>query len=131
MKTRTSLLSLLVVFALTSCANIYKFPVSNVTPAANIEYRQQRDKNGNNQITIKAENLAAVERLSPPKAVYVVWILTENSDTRNLGQLRNKNAQLAEIQTLTPYKYTDIFITAEEQADVLYPTGVEISRLKF
>ncbi|MDD4922589.1 MAG: hypothetical protein PHS30_08965 [Bacteroidales bacterium] len=114
-----------------SCSTASKFPVSSVTPAANIVVYRHHDSNGNRTITIKAKNLASTERLSPPKQMYVVWILVENNMAKNIGQLKIKNAKEAEIKTLTAFNYTEIFITAEDQADVQYPSNLEISRIKF
>ena len=128
LKTKT-LLALVVI--LSSCAMVTKFPVSIVTPAADIVVSRQHDQNGNVKIKVVARNLASVERLSPPQTVYVVWVVSENDGIRNIGQLKNKNAKTAEIDTLTPFKFTEIFITAESQANMTYPTGIEISRIKF
>lgn len=122
---------LALVLALSACANISKFPVSSVNPAANIELRRQLDNNGNTKITITAKNLAAAERLIPAKKVYVAWVVLESSKIRNIGQLNSENAKKAEIKTLVPFKFTEVFITAENRADISYPTGVEISRIKF
>ena len=131
MKNLKTITLLALVFIMASCANISKFPVSEVTPAADILVQRQHDRNGNSKIKVTAKNLSAVERLTPPKKVYVVWILTENDGVRNLGQLKNKNVENAEIKTLTPFKFTQIFITAEDEAEVSYPNGIEISRVKF
>ena len=122
---------LALILMLSSCANISKFPVSTVSPAANIEVRRQQDQNGNTKLTITAKNLAAAERLTPPKKMYVAWIILESNKVRNIGQLNVENAKKAEIKTLVPFKFTEVFITAEDQADISYPTGVEISRIKF
>lgn len=122
---------LALVLVLSACANISKFPVSSVSPAANIEMRRQQDNNGNTEITIAAKNLAGAERLSPPKKVYVAWVILESSKVRNIGQLNSENAKKAEMKTLIPFKFTEVFITAEDQADISYPKGVEISRIKF
>jgi len=122
---------LALILVLSSCANISKFPVSTVSPAANIEVRRQQDQNGNTKLTITAKNLAAAERLTPPKRIYVVWVILESSKVRNIGQLNSENAKKVEIKTLVPFKFTEVFITAEDQADISYPTGVEISRIKF
>ena len=128
-------LNVLTFFALillfTSCSTVSKFPVSSVTPAANIVVYRHHDSNGNNTLDIKAKNLASTDRLLPPKQTYVVWVVLENHSAKNIGQLKIKNAKEAEIKTLTAFKYTEIFITAEDQADALYPGNVEISRIKF
>jgi len=131
MKNLKELSFIVLILAFASCANVSKFPVSTVTPAANIEVHRQQDQNGNNKITITANYLAAAERLHPPKKVYVAWVLFENNGVRNLGQLKIKNAKTAEIRAVIPFKYTEIFITAEDQVDILHPAGVEISRIKF
>jgi hypothetical protein len=130
MKTsRIILLGVLSIF-LVSCASAIKFPVSAVTPAADIKVSKKQDKNNNYRITVTAKNLAAPERLNPPKSVYVVWILTETQSIRNIGQLLNKNVKTASLQTITPFQCTDIFITAEDGSDILYPAGIEITRIQ-
>ncbi|MFZ4724198.1 MAG: hypothetical protein ACOYMD_01995 [Paludibacter sp.] len=128
MKTLTYLAMALII---TSCANLVKFPISTITPAADITASVKLDNNGNNRISITAKNLAGIERLNPPKCVYVVWILTENNGIRNIGKLANNNAETINLETLTPFKFSEIFITAEDQLDASYPSGIEISRIKF
>ncbi len=125
----TSLLALLFFFA--SCATTVKFPTSAVTPAADISAKKKADKNGNFKVTITAKNLASADRLEPPQSVYIAWIVTNTEGTRSIGRLTNKNAKTATIETLTPFAFTEIFITAEGQADISYPSGVEIARAKF
>lgn len=122
---------LTLILALSACGSVSKFPVSSVNPAANIEMRRQQDSNGNTKITITAKNMAAAERLTPPKKMYVVWVVLESSKVRNIGQLNSENAKKTEMKTLVPFKFTEVFITAEDQADISYPTGVEISRINF
>jgi hypothetical protein len=131
MKHSTVLLLFALIFTISSCSSITKFPVSSVTPAANIVVYRHHDSNGNNTLTIKARNLAATDRLSPPKQTYVVWVVLDNSFAKNIGQLKIKNAKEAELKTLTAFDYTEIFITAEEQADAQYPGEMEISRVRF
>jgi hypothetical protein len=130
MKTIKTLIISALVFILSSCATTVKFPTSNVTPAADIVASVTKDNNGNTKITIKAKNLAAVERLNPPKTAYVVWIVTERDGVKNIGKLLNKNAQSTGLETLTPFKFTEVFITAEDYADTTSPNGFEISRTR-
>ena len=93
MKTFKLLIISALVIILSSCATSIKFPVSTIAPAADIVASVTKDQNGNTKITIKAKNLAAAERLSPPKAAYVVWIVTERDGIHNIGRLSNKNVQ--------------------------------------
>jgi|ERR1035437_4482840 hypothetical protein len=124
-----TILSLILI--LSSCGVTAKFPVSNVAPAADITIKKQYDKNGNCKISIEAKNLAAADRLTPPKNDYVVWIVSETDGIRNIGKLKIKNAETAGIETLTPFKFSEVFITAEDQGEVSNPAGIEITRYKF
>lgn len=114
-----------------SCANRAKFPVSNVAPSADITATKKVDKNGNTKISITAKNLAAADRLNPPQKVYVAWIAMDEGGVRNLGQMIHKNANTVSIETLSPQKFSEVFITAEQDGNISYPEGVEISRVKF
>ena len=132
-KTKPALLrSVLIVFLsftvliFSACSRKIDFGVSQVVPAADGYVKLSSDKNNNTAITIKINHLAPAERLTPPGKVYVVWMTTEHNGVRNIGQL--KNAQLlfsralrAELKTVTPFKPTDFFITAEESASVTSP----------
>jgi len=131
MKNLKNITLLAVLFIFASCASTAIFPSSSTTPAADITATRKADKNGNTKISITAKNLASPERLSPSENVYVAWIVTHSEGTKNIGQLSSKNAKTATLETLTPFAFTEIFITAEDQADISYPRGVEISRTKF
>jgi hypothetical protein len=131
MKTLKTLAILLLVFLMSSCAISTRFPVSRVTPAADIVLRKSHDHNGNVVIKITAKNLASVDRIDPHEKVYVVWIVTEKDGTRNIGALKNRNVQTIDLETLTPFKFTEVFITTENHVDVSYPSGIEISRIRF
>jgi biopolymer transport protein ExbD len=131
MKSLINLLLVSVLVFLTSCATTTKFPVSSVTPAAEITAKKKQDKNNNYVIEVTAKNLASADRVDPSKKNYNVWIVTENNGTKNAGMLVNKNAKTATLKTSTPYDVKEIFITAEDQGDYSYPVGVEISRTTF
>lgn len=131
MKTGKKVLFITLIFILTSCATTTKFPISNIVPAAEIVAKMKQDKNKNYAIEIIAKNLASPDRLNPPKNNYSVWIVTEKNGTKNLGQLINKNAKKTVLKTTTPFKVVEIFITTENQGNISYPTGNEISRVSF
>jgi len=131
MKTLRIISLLAFVFFISSCASSIKFPSSDITPAADITAKKKDDKNGNFEVTITAKNLASADRLDPQKSVYVAWIVTHTQGTKNLGRLTNKNAKTATLKALTPFAFSEIFITAEGEADISYPRGVEITRARF
>ncbi|NEW78709.1 MAG: hypothetical protein GZ086_04635 [Gelidibacter sp.] len=131
MKSLINVLFVAVLVLLTSCATTVKFPVSSVTPAAEITAQKKQDKNKNYVIEVTAKNLASADRIDPSKKNYNVWIVTENNGTKNAGMLVNKNAKTASLKTSTPYDVKEIFITAEDQGDYSYPVGIEIARTSF
>lgn len=112
-----------------SCSSVTKFPVSDITPAATITANTKQDKNENYMISVAANDLAAPDRLNPPQKVYVVWIQTKDNVSKNIGQLKNKNAKKASLETVSSFEPKDIFITAEEKGDASYPEGIEITRV--
>jgi hypothetical protein len=113
-----------------SCASTAKFPVSSVTPAAQIKATKKLDKQKNYKITVTAENLASADRLTPPRHNYVLWIMTKDG-IKNLGQLQHKNAKKSSLTTVTPFNPTEVILTAEDAANISYPQGIEISRAEF
>ncbi len=131
MKTIKSLVIIGVAAIMTSCASTAKFPVSSTVPAAEITAKKKQDKNNNYIIELTAINLAEASRLTPPMNNYSVWIVGDNGTTRNVGQLNNRNAKKAVLKTVTPFIVREIFITAEDQGNSTYPSGVEISRTTF
>jgi U3 small nucleolar ribonucleoprotein component len=122
------LISTVMLFLMTSCATITKFPVSNVEPAADISAKIKKDKQNNYEITITAKYLASADRLTPPKNTYVVWIVTKENGVNNCGLLKNENAKTNSLKTLTSFEPMEIFITAEDEGNVTTPNGIEISR---
>ncbi len=116
---------------MTSCASTATFPVSRTVPAAEITAKKKQDKNKNYVIELTAKNLADASRLEPKMHNYSVWGVADNGSTINIGQLTNKNAKKTVLNTLTPFNVREIFITAEEQGTLTYPSGIEISRTTF
>ena len=131
MKAIKSLVIIGVIALLTSCASTAKFPVSTVTPAAQITAEMKQDKNNNYVIGVTANHLAEAGRLTPPRNNYSIWIVVDNGMVKNAGQLTMKNAKKASLKIITPFIVKEIFITAEDQGDLTYPAGTEISRTTF
>lgn len=130
MKTVSYLLTLIVVLSLTACGTTAKFPVSNVAPAADIKAVKKTDSNKNITLEITAKNLASPDRMSPPGNVYSVWVVTNDYGIKNVGQLMNNNAKKSSFKTVTPFDFSEVFITVENDGDLKFPTGVEISRTR-
>ena len=127
--TQTILLSLATLLA--GCASSAKLPVSTVAPAAVITAKKTLDKNKNYVVELVALNLTSPERLNPPKDHYNVWIVTEQTEYKNLGQIMNANAKKVVFRTLTPFNPKEIILTAEDEGNRPMPTGIEIARTSF
>lgn len=126
---RKILLSI-VLFVLTACGSTAKFPVSSFAPAADITAKKKTDSHKNNTLEINAKNLASPDRLNPPGNNYSVWIVTPDQGIKNMGQLIIRNARSSSFKTSTPFEFNEVFITVENQGDLKYPSGTEISRTK-
>ena len=110
----------------TSYVKKIKFLTSSVVPAALGYVTIKKDKNENYVIKIKIEELAEVKKLEPSKNRYIVWMETEELMVKNMGQIisdtRCISSKLkAAFETVTSFKPTKIFITAEDDAEIQYP----------
>lgn len=119
-------LALIIFLSFTSCGKSIAFQNSSVVPAAQGKVSVKKDSNKNYSIKIEISNLAEVSRLQPSKNVYVVWMETEDSVVKNIGQIKSDTGFMssklkASFETVTSFEPSKIFITAEDNADVQYP----------
>jgi hypothetical protein len=120
------LITAFVMITFSSCSKKMIFSNSSVVPAAVGTVKIKTDNNKNNVIEVNVDNLAPASKLSPPRETYVVWMVTENNETKNLGQLIIDTNFLSSslkgsLKTISAYKPDYIFITAEDEGDVEYP----------
>ena len=121
-------LTILLIFSFASCATKAKFEKSEVVPAAQGLVKVKKDNNKNYAIQIDISNLAESERLTPSKKTYIVWLVSDRDETINLGQFNSSSGIFssklkASFKTVTSTKPNKIFITAEDDATTLYPSG--------
>lgn len=114
---------------LTSCSETLKFPVSDVTPAADITVQVKKQGKPNYQVIIEAKNLASPERIRAPKKIYVIWAISESGVVRNVGHFYHENAEKSTYKASFPYQPVEIFITAENEEGNCTPNGIEITRV--
>ncbi|SHG05806.1 hypothetical protein SAMN05444008_11712 [Cnuella takakiae] len=124
-RSTTLLLLLVAALGFTACNRKIAFTTSTVVPGADGAVKVKKDNNGNHAIDIEIRNLADPQRLALPQNTYVVW-MESNNGLKNLGQLKSETgllskARKAEMETVTPYKPTRIFITAESDGNVQTP----------
>lgn len=127
-KIGVAFIALIIAVTVDSCATKARFLTSSVVPAAQGSVKVKKDKNHNYAIQINIYNLAEVDRLQPPAQTYVVWMNTSDGKTRNIGRLDSdkgtfsKNLR-ASFKTVSSFKPTKIFITAENNDNMAYPSG--------
>ena len=124
------------ILSLLSCATKATFLTSNVVPAARGTVTVKDDKNNNYVIKLKIANLAEAERLPQAGSTYVVWMETGENTVRNLGAMKSSAGFMsknltASFQTVTSIKPTKIFITAENNAAIQYPSETVLSTDRF
>lgn len=112
----------------TACAQKISFLQSAVTPAARGTVKVKKDNNNNYAINIFIRNLAEVNRLTPPKKAYIIWMETNQQVAKNIGKIDSdqkmfSNKLKASFGSVSPTKPTKIFITAEDDAGTQYPNN--------
>jgi len=121
-----SIIALLSIILVSSCSKKVNFQTSSVVPAARGNVKINRDGNKNYVIKLHLSDLAEVERLQMDKESYVIWMVTDNEEKKNIGLLNSSSGRLsnklkADFETSSSTRPIQIFITAEEDASVQYP----------
>jgi len=119
-------LTTMMIFSFTACTRKMTFLTSSVVPAAKGYVTVKRDNNKNYVIRIHISNLAEATRLQPSKQTYVVWMVTDQQKTENMGQLNSSTSLFskelkASFETVSSSKPTKIFISAENDGSIQYP----------
>ncbi len=108
-----------------------KFPMTATAavPSATGNVSVDTDSNGNSKVKVNVEHLANPASLTPPATVYVVWIQQRGSNQpENAGVLQVGNDLKGGVETTTPYRSFDVFVTAEHNRTATTPNGPEILR---
>jgi len=108
----------MMIFSFDYCNAQVNFLNSSVVPAARGSVKVRKDKYNNYVIKVDLKNLSEASRLQPPKNTYVVWMVTEDNITKNIGQIKTTKKFLskelsAKLETKSSFKPVKIFITAE------------------
>ena len=127
--------ALLFIASFSSCSKNISFQNSTIVPAAEGKVTIKKDSNKNYAVKIKISNLAEVKRLQPSKNVYVVWMETDENLVKNIGQIKSDTGFIssklkASFQTVTPFKPSKVFITAEDNQDAQYPWNLIVLTTK-
>ncbi len=119
--------ALAAILSLSSCSRKIAFLPSSVVPAAQGTVTVKTDDNKNYAVQIEIFNLAEPQRLQPPKQLYIVWMLTDQDMTKNIGQIKTSSGTFskglkASFESVTSFRPVKIFITAEDDPNVQNPS---------
>jgi len=128
--------TLMIAILVSSCATKAIFVSSAVVPAAQGYVKVKSDKNRNYLVKVELKNLAPSSRLQPSKNMYVVWMMSNDNATKNIGQVVSATTLLSKelqgsLETVTTLKPVKIFITAEDNANTEYPDSRVVLTTKF
>lgn len=121
-----SVFALVLIFSTEASAKKIKFLTSQVVPAARGYAKIKHDSNKNTVVAIKISNLSEVTRLDPSRLFYIVWMVTDEGITKNIGKIDSSSGFLskqlkASFETVTSFQPMQFFITAENDASSQYP----------
>ncbi len=120
--------ALMAAVVLSGCATVGGKPVhlsaSTLIPGADGTAKFEMTQNGNTSIDLVVQHLAEPGKLTPPAAVYVVWVkIPAESTLQNVGALLLDKDLAGELHTVTPLERFDLIVTAETMPQVQNPTG--------
>jgi hypothetical protein len=99
---------------------------STLAPAARGTVHSETDRNGNTGLKVEVKHLAKPHDLQSGYSSYVVWVQPRGQSPTNAGELRVNDDLQGSLETSTPYKQFDLFVTAENNPRVTAPTGPQI-----
>lgn len=115
---------LFIAVALSSCTPKMTFLNSTIAPAATGGVTVKKDKNSNYVLNVSVMNLAEPKQLTPARETYIVWMDSDGSTTKKLGQIAPRSRALkGELKATSTEKPREVYITAENDATITYPTG--------
>lgn len=119
----------LLVVALTGCAassSKMLLEASDNMPAAEGNIVAKEGKNGNTELALRVKHLARPEAVAGDARTYVVWAQDPNGGSvHNLGALEVNDNLEGTLNTVTPLKQFDLFVTPEPYAALSEPTGTK------
>ena len=122
----TGMLATLIIFSFGACARKTASLSESMVPESNGHVQIKRDVNSNYVIQINLSDLENVKNLTPAKEAYVVWMVSDQKITKNIGEIEGANKWLtkkskASFEAVSAVKPTKIYITAENDVTIQRP----------
>jgi hypothetical protein len=107
------------------------FRLAPAQPAATGEVKIRPEPNGDAFVEMTVEHLASPSRLTPPRAVYLVWAQDLEGRAALLGQLAVNRKLEASWEGTVPFESFRLLVTAEDFAAPLEPGTPEVLVTEF
>lgn len=92
-------------------------------PAASGKIEAKAAGMGNTALKISVKNLAPASEISPNSQTYVVWVKgSENEQPQNVGSFQVGTNLKGKLETITPYRTFDVWVTPEATPAADAPT---------
>lgn len=123
-------LATIMIYSFTSSVTKVSFATTSVSPKARGYVKVTKEGSNEYAVSIHISDLTPVSGLQPFKKVYIVWMISDQYITKNLGQLNNISSTSLSVkktlfQSVTSLKPSKIFITAENDIAIERP-GVQV-----
>jgi hypothetical protein len=79
--------------------------------------------NDNTMMKLEVDHLAEPDKMAPGASTYVVWIQSTPGQAQNVGALMVDNDRRGRLETVTPHREFQLFVTAESAATAAAPTS--------
>jgi hypothetical protein len=116
-----------VLSALSGCAgpSQVRLTGSPDIPGAEGVVTTSTSNDGNTKLDISVKHLAPPEKVEPGTSVFMVWVrgLEDGAQAASQGALMVNSDLIGEMETVTPLRSFELFITPESSHTVTAPTG--------
>ncbi len=121
------MLSILVALFLAACSGgTIPLAASPAAPSAQGILNISEGTQGKLEIKLDVNRLEAAEKVIPGASVYVVWAAPKGETPQNLGELTVGDDLKGHLETRTPLRKFELFVTAEELRTASEPSGPRV-----
>ncbi len=101
---------------------------SDKVPAANGSFEALPAGNGNTAIHLSVAHMAPPDKVAAGATTYVVWVqpLASDGQPQNVGALHVDANRRGALDTITPLRSFEVFVTPEASASVQQPSGTPL-----
>lgn len=101
---------------------------SDQVPAARGSVQTSMNDSGNTNLRVEVQHLAQPSEIEDGAQSYVVWVepLEGGGEPQNVGALVVGPDLSGSLETITPLKQFDVYITPEENSTASRPTGPKV-----